>query len=369
MLVAVIAWWVVAADPAPTPRAQVTVVVRGPGSKVSPEALAGLGLPLDFKLVPLPNAVPAQNVPDPSSGDAIARARKSYVNADFANCLKQVDSDAVLTAALAEGDRTAAARMLLWRVACNVGAAKPEPARHSAVEMATYGLDLPADVSAVSPEVEAVIAQAFRDATAGRPIPVTVTSDPEAVAEVRVDGRRTGCTAPCTMDLLEGSHVIRLDAEGSLPAHRVVRVEKPRAEVAIALVPAPPEVAAAQWTARYAQSPDADGAHAMRLLGTALRASRLLLISLDEGPQAELKGLLAIDGQVIARSERGELGGLMQDLLVRGQLLEAAPALWKRPVFWISLVVVAGVAAATTGVLLSRRIESHVTFQPPVGAP
>jgi hypothetical protein len=362
MIRAVIALCVVAADPASTPRPSVTVVVRGAADKVSPEQLQSLGLPLDFKLTALPNAVAAQNVPANSIGDAIAQARKSYVNADFAKCLKQVDSDEVLTASLVDGDRNAASRLLLWRVACNVGAAKPEPARRAAWEMATYGLELPADVSAVSPEVEAVIAQAFREATAGKTVPITVTAGAET-GEVRIDGRRTGCNTPCNMDVLEGNHVVRVDADGSLPSHRLVRVEKPRADVALELSPAPPEVAATQWTARYGQSPDADSAHAMKLLGTALRTSRLLLISLDDGQQAQLKGLLAVDGQVVARSERSELGGLMQDLLVRGQLLEPSAPIWKRPVFWIAIVVAAGAAAATTGILLTRRIDSQVVFQ------
>jgi hypothetical protein len=350
---------VLAAEPALT-RPSVTVVVRGPQEQIAPQALEALGLPLDFKLVGLPNSVALPKVPEASTADAIAQARKSYVNADFERCLKQVDSDAALTASLADGDRSSPARLLLWRVACNVGAAKLEPARRAAREMATYNLEVPAEVGAVSPEVEAVIAQVFRETAAHKPVPLTISSG-LALAEVRIDGRATGCTTPCTLDILEGNHVVRLESEGNLPDHRLVRVTAPSSEITLSLSPAPPELAAAQWTARYAQSPDAESAHSMRLLSTALRATRLVLISLDDaGP---LKGLLSVDGAVLARSERTELGGLMQDLLVRGQLLEPSAPLWKRPLFWVCIAVAAGIAATTTAVVLSRRVVSEVSFR------
>lgn len=346
----------VAAEPV---KPSITVVVRG--ADISQEQLDGAARGVELKRASLPNAAeppaPAPALPQ----ERIAAARKAYVNADFTKCLEQVDDDAALTAALGQGDRPTAARVLLWRVACNVGAGKLEPARRQAAQLAVSSLQVPAEAGSVSPEVEAVIARAFTEVAALRPIPLQVGGTRDAT--VLLDGRPTGCTTPCTLEVLEGAHVLRLNADGHESAVRLVRVEAPRAELTVELAPAAPELAAAQWSTRYRSASDADGAGSVKLLSTALRASRLILLSAEGGSGGKLQALLAEDGAVTARAERSDLEGLMEDLLVRGKLIEAAPALYKRPLFWVAIVGAAVLAAGVTTLVLLRDIRTGVTVE------
>ena len=334
----------------------IAVVVRG--ADISQEQLdsAARGVVLERKSLPNVAEPPAPAPALPQ--ERIAAARKAYVNADFTRCLEQVDDDAALTAALGQGDRPTAARVLLWRVACNVGAGKLEPARRSAAQLAVSSLQVPAEAGSVSPEVEAVIARAFTEVAALKPIPLAVGGTKDAT--VLLDGRPTGCTTPCTLEVLEGAHVLRLNADGHESAVRLARVGPPRAEMTVELPPAAPELAAAQWSTRYRSAPDADGAGSVRLLSTALRASRLILLSAEGGSGGKLQALLAEDGAVTARAERSELDGLMEDLLVRGKLIEAAPPLYKRPLFWVAIVGAAVLAAGATATALLWPVRTTV---------
>lgn len=346
-------------------RPQVTVVVRG-GRPPSSDQLKAARVPVDLRLAELPNAGLPALPPDATAQEQIAAARRSYINADFTRCLEQVADDGAMTRALADADRTSAARVLLWRVACNVGAGKPEPAKRAAAQLAVFGLPIPAEVGSVSPEVEAVIAKAYQEAAGAQAVPLAVTSN-EDQAEVQLDGRSTGCTTPCTLDVLEGSHVIRLAADGSNPAHQLVRAEKPKAAVRLELTAASPTLAAQQWTQRYAQSSEAEGSRSVKLLATALRSTRLVLLTVEDGPAPRTKALLALGGLVAARAEREgaldrELDGLMTDLLTRGNVLEPSPALYRRPLFWVAVVVAAGLAAGTTALVLTRRTVTSVSF-------
>ena len=352
---------IVSAEPAVP---SITVVVRG--AEVTQDALDGAARGVELRRAPLPNTPePAPGVPALPQ-ERIAAARKAYVNADFTRCLDQVSDDAALTAALGQRDRASAARVLLWRVACNVGAGKHEPARRSAAQLAAFSLQAPAEVGSVSPEVETVIARAYQEAAGMKALPLEVKGTAEAAVEL--DGRPTGCTTPCTLEVLEGTHVLRLEADGHEAAVKLVRAAAPRAEVTVELPAAAPELAAAQWSSRYRTAADADGARSVRLLSTALRASRLVMLSFEQASGGRLEALLAVDGAVTARAERSgdpaaELPGLMQDLLVRGQLIEASPPIYKRPLFWIAVVAgAAAIAASVTAFLVLRPVQTEVHF-------
>ncbi|MBK7865275.1 MAG: PEGA domain-containing protein [Archangiaceae bacterium] len=350
---------------AESPRPSISVVVRG--AELSQQALDAAAPAALLRKVPLPNAAEPRGAPPALPQERIAAARKAYVNADFAQCLEQVADDAALTAALGQQDRANAARVLLWRVACNVGAGKLEPARRSAAQLAAFSLQAPAEVGSVSPEVEAVIARAYQEAGGMRAVPLEVSGTADAAVEL--DGRPTGCTTPCTLEVLEGSHVVRLLADGHEAVVKLLRVSAPRAALEVELPTAAPELAAAQWSARYRAAPDADGASSVRLLSTALRSARLVMLNVEQASGGRLGAVLAIDGAVTARAERSgdpatELPGLLNDLLVRGQLIEASVPLYRRPLFWVAIAAsVAAIAAGVTTFFVLRPVETRVSFQ------
>jgi hypothetical protein len=361
-------WFTIALLLAQTaPRPSLTVVVRGPASQEVAQHVPPALPQLEVRFAPPPNAPAAPGSAPAVPEERIAAARKAYVSADFSKCLDQVDDDAAFFAALDQRGRTTAARVLLWRTACHVGAGRTDQARRAASQLAVLQLDVPPEVGQVSPEVEAVIAQELKRASQLRPTRLAVEADAEA--SVELDGRPAGCTTPCTLDVLEGSHVLHLTAEGRESATRVVRAETPSSKASFALTPAPPELAAAQWSSRYAQAADVDGARSMQLLATAVRASRLVLLDLEAGAQGRQQAVLAVDGTIAARAERvgsvsSEVAGLVQDLLVRGQLIEAEVPLYKRPLLWVAVVgVAAAIAAGTVAAVVSRHITATVSFK------
>jgi hypothetical protein len=321
----------------------------------------GLGETFDLRFGELPAAAP-QPAPDAEIDLRLAAARKQYVDANFAPCIATLSAEALVPDLLGRGRRLEAARVLLWRAACRVGLGKLTEARGDGATLVALGLDVPPDVAAVSPEVEHVFTEAGRAAEARARAPLKIAAQAGARARVAVDGRADACVAPCTIDLLPGDHVLRMDADGFAPDVKVARVPGP--DVAFTLAPAPPQLAAHQWSLRYARGPALDSAPSVGLLATATRSRSLALLTVEAGRQKLLRGVLALDGEVAARSERpiadspdDEAPALVRDLLVRGRLLEPAPPIWQKPLFW---VVVGSATIAAAGV------TALILYQPPV---
>jgi hypothetical protein len=339
---------------AQTARQSVSVLVRGDDAsrgRIRSAVTADTALPVDIQLANLPSGISAP-ASEAGFSERIAAARRAYVMADFGKCLGGLGDDALVPGLLANGQRLAAARVLLWRTACNVGGGHSSEALRSARELGTLGLEVPQDVGNMTPEVEAVVSRALKEVESAPRAAVAVTA-PTGGGTLTVDGRPASCTPPCTLELTQGTHVYRLEADGLAPQTRVVRAGEP---VTFTATPASPEVAARQWIQRYAGSTEVDSAPSLRLLSTALRAPRLLLLTVErEGEGARLRGALAVEHDVVARVERSagtdanlesSLDGLLRDLLVQGKVMEPSPALYQRPLFW---VVVAAVAVAAGG--------------------
>ncbi len=343
---------------------QITIVTRGDAAGALRDALGAATLPVELRFAELPNAVPAEP-PLADVDQRLAAAREAYVRAEFHRCLSLLEPEALVTDALGRGQRVTAARVLLWRVACHVGVGRNDAAARAAREMGALSLEMPEDAGAVTPEVESVVAQAIRDAGSASRVPLRI--DAPVPAAVSLDGRRDVCSTPCTLEVTEGVHVVRIDSDGYEPDVRLVRLERPEATLTFRATPAPPALAAAQWAARYARSSEVDSAASMRLLSTALRAPRLLLVTADrESQEIRVRGVLAVDGEVAARSERvgpseDAAEGLVRDLLVRGKIVEPPPPLYRRAGFWVALGVAAA-AAAGTAAIANRRVVTGVEF-------
>jgi len=365
--------WLPAATPGATlpalgtERPPLTVVLAAdvPDAPRVRDALrAELGKGFDLRFGELP-ADADDPPPDPEAELRLLAARKEYVEASFAPCVARLAAATLVPDLLARGRRLEAARVLLWRAACRVGAGKLGEARADAAALAAFGLEVPPDAAAVSPEVELLFTQAEAAADKTPRAPLAIEAPGIARARVAVDGRAEVCIAPCTVDVRHGDHLVRVEADGHAPDARLIRV--PSATASFTLVPAPPELAARQWATRYGRGPAIDSAPSVGLLATATRSRSLAVFTVESGKGRRLRGVLALDGEVAARSERSidaapnaaadEAPALLRDLLVRGKLLEPAPSLWQRPVFW---VVVAGATVVAAGV------TALILYQPPV---
>lgn len=363
-----------AEPPPPESRPGITVVVTGPAATAQ-QVRAALPHAADFPVVIVESTLPQQAslpLPEPLGLEQpLQRARRHYVDAEFPACLEALGDEGLLTRALAEGQRQAAARLLFWRAACHVGRGDAKAAREVAEALGVLGLEVPSDVEAASPEVGRVVVEAAEAGLARPRGALQITAD-ESPGQVSVDGRPGLCATPCALELPEGQHVVRLDVEGRLPAVQAVSLRAQGTPVAIRTTPAPPEAAAAQWNARYAARGEVDSAGSLRLLSTALRAPRLVLLSAEpESSRVRLRGALAMDGQVAVRSERGAeatrlpgaVEGLLRDLLTEARVVEPPPPLYRRPGFWIAVGAVALAAGATTAVLLHEpSVRTEVTF-------
>jgi hypothetical protein len=357
---------------APPPRLPIAVVVRGDegATRQVRGALTGEGARgAELRFVELPAAATAAA----TSGDVdlrLAEARRAYTRPDVPRCLAELGGDALVPGLLAEGQRGPAARVLFWRVACMVaGGALPDAARVAA-ELASYGLDAPPDVEAASPEAEAVLGRAVADVAAQPAVLVRVTTSiPGAAA--RLDGRPSLCVTPCRIDARPGPHVLTVELDGYAPERRSFVARGGDAAVDVTLTPAPADLAARQWSARYGAGADVDSPGSLRLLALAVRARSLVLITVAEpAPDVRLRGVLTVGGETRARAERVARGPtavtastppLFEELLRDGKLVESTP-LVKRPLFWTALVAVAAGAAVATYAAVHRpptRTEVH----------
>jgi hypothetical protein len=343
-----------------TPR--ITVIVVGSEAARVETAMAGSrDLPVELVVGHLPRAAGA--AADRSS--LAPAARRQYVDGDFAGCLKTL-GDALVPALLAEGKRELLARLLFWRVACRVGSGALPAATEEARQFAALGLEIPADAAQATPEVESLLVGALKEPV--RKVTLQVDAPPLR-AGVSLDGRPGACVTPCTLEVLPGEHLVALDAEGYLPVTRLVSV-KERAQVKLEATPAPPEVAAAQWSAHYGGSPWLYSEPSTRLLARAIAARRLVLVNVEDN--LRLRGTLAIDGAVSAHAERAarsanldaESRRLLRDLLVSGKIFEPAKPIYKRAAFWVplTLAVSAAIIATSIAVVLAPNVHTRVGF-------
>jgi hypothetical protein len=333
-----------------------TAIVLGPDPAAG-EIRARLATVRDVEVATL--AEPTSLAPSPSDlhGHELARARKAYVDADFPRCrttLAPIDAIALLAR-----HRATAARVLMWRVACFAGEGNREAARKEALAFAAAGLEVPADVSQVTPDVEALLADATSQLAKAPPAPLRVRVTPTG-ARIAVDGGSERCVAPCTVMLAPGAHALSIAADGYEPVVR--RVDVPgEPELAVELADAAPPVIAAQLQLRIGRGAPADDPATLALAGRAVRARRILVLGIQD---TRLVGATYHDGRVGARGERratpGDAAALVDELLAKA--VPATP-LARRPVFWISLAAASALAAGITGYLLFRPDpESRVVF-------
>jgi hypothetical protein len=348
-----------------TPR--VTLIVVGTeAARVERAMAASRDLPVELQVGHLPEA-PA---PAPDRSALVPAARQKYVNGDFAGCLQSLSGDGLMPELLATGRRELAARVNFWRVACRVGSGALPAATDEARQFAALGLEVPADAAQATPEVESLVVRALKESAALPKLALEVDASPLR-ASVSVDGRRGTCVTPCRLEVLPGEHLVALDTEGYLPVARLVTVHE-RTQVKLEATPAPPEVAAAQWSTRYGGSPWLYSEPSTRLLARAVAARRLVLINVEGTGELHLRGTLASDGTVRAQAERVarpanldvEAQRLLRDLLVSGKVFEPAKPIYKRAVFWVplALAVSAAVISASIAATLAPNVHTRVGF-------
>lgn len=342
-----------------------TVFVQGdePAAGSVRAALTEGPVPVDRRIAELPTAGETErNFPELEKRAAAVRA--AYVAADFTRCLSSLEQDEVWSP-LAAGRRTLAARLLLWQAACETGAGDVAAARRTAALFAGLSLELPSEVVSASPEVEAILAEAAAASSRAARVRVEVSATASG-AVVAVDGRAGSCVTPCALDLPPGEHIVRVESDGYTPAERRFRAAPPVTRVSLEPPPAPPEITAGQWVRRYAARGETESAPSVRLLSTALRTERLVMVTTtSREPPFLLRGVLGVSGAVVARSEREARDasqlepaaeGLLRDLLLEGRVLEPAPPLTRRWGFWL------GVAAAS---IAAGSATAYSLYEPP----
>lgn len=353
------------ASAAETPRVTL-IVVGAEARRIEAAMAASRELPVELVVGELPRAPAAAT--DRSS--LLPAARQKYVNGDFSGCLESLGIAGLMQELLEAGRRDLLARVLFWRVACRVGAGDVARASDEARAFAALGLEIPADAAEATPEVESLVGRALKDASHAPKVRLEIDAPPLR-AGVALDGRAADCETPCALDVLPGEHLVALDADGFLPVARLVTVRE-RTQVKLEATPAPPEVAAAQWRARYGSSPWLYSEPSTRLLARAIAARRLVLVHAEGSGDVRLRGTLATDGVVRAQAERTARAGaldvesrrLLRDLLVTGKVFEPARPIYKRAVFWVplALAVSAAVVSASIAAALSPTIHTRVGF-------
>jgi len=346
---------------APAPRTSVTLVVVGARAKEVEDHAARADVGVDLRVAHAPGAQaaapPAGRMRATDVESALATARADYASGELArvrSCAERLGDPELVWSTLGRRARTVAARVLVWRIAC-ASIVRRDEATAAAQTFAALGLELPSDVDSIPVEAHKILTAALGAAERAPRGHVGVRSVPGDAA-VLVDGR-AACTTPCDLDLGAGDHHVAVEKSGFQPASRVVKVEAAGApaSASFALDRASPELAAAQWAAAYGTHPArADDGEALSLLGTALRARKLVYLDVESlGSAARIRGALVSGegGRVEARDEqRGPVPSatddVLRELLVKGGIVESG-SLARKPLFW---VIVAGAVAASVGV-------------------
>ncbi len=341
------------------PVAPLTLAVLIDGEPTTAAAVAGdldngelPGFTLRRVELPRPRPTPIDR-----TAAAVAAARAAYLErGDFEACVTSLEPVGV-PPLLASGRRDLAARVLVWRAACAWGRMARAETESIAAQLAGFGLELPPDAGAVTPDVEAVLVAALDRAGATPRVPLTVAG--HAGAGLGVDGRPAECVLPCTVEVTPGDHVVAVDADGFEPLWRLVRAPA-AAPFTPALAPAAPALAVVQWRARTGRGLRPDDDDGLALVARAVEARRVLYL----GVGARLRGALIVDGVVKARGERPprQALALARDLTVRGGLVDRVP-LHRRPRFWLAIGAAALVAATiTAAILIEPEIHTEVGF-------
>jgi len=354
---------------------KVSVVLSGDPKANDPLQAGVVGAVPDvtIRLAKLPNTSSSGATLDEGAlRDALAAARAAYINADFKACLSALPDLGQVHTNVARGLTLLSSRALVWRMACQVGGAAPEAAKATAHALSVLGLEIPDDLGSVSPEAEAVLASAQREVAATARLSVGISSNHPGL-EVSLDGTATGCSTPCAIELVPGTHVIGVDGEGVTAVQRVITMDRQGSTLHFDVEPAAPELAAQQWSSRYRGTAQVDSPTSLRLLTLAVRTRHLVLVQATPAARDHwtLQGAYVRDGDVLSRSQATDLtidelsaeaGSLLRELLERGDAIESR-RLYKNPWFWvITGVVAAGTATATALVMRDPDTRSSIGF-------
>ena len=339
---------VAACSATPKHRIAVAMVVDGDRAKVgtpAPHAVAGLELQ--------PFAVPAPVTPPPDDSAAVvAKARAAYVDGNFDACrteLARID----LGKLLAAGQRALAGRTIAFDAACAYGAQAKELSLGLALKLARMGLELP-DAPFARDE-EMLIARALEEV--GKAPRHALAVGGLAGARLFVDGRSTGCTLPCTIEVPAGDHFVAIESDGYMPSSRWLHVKGP-ASLDLTPPAASPAVATEQWRARIGRGLPANDAIGAKLLAQLSGQPRVVFLHGGE----RVAGTMIVDGEIRASGERAESAPLIRELAYDANVLKR-PALWQQPKFWIATsIIVAVVASVTIYAVYEPDVESNLRF-------
>jgi hypothetical protein len=342
------------------PTLPLAVVVAGAPGARPPVEKELRERPIDGAVVRLvaPDAVGVL-AEEPSVETRFGDVRKKYLAADVDGCLSLLGGDERVERLLGLRDRTNAARLLFWRVACRVAGDQRAAADADASTFATLDLRIPADARDASPEVENIIDRAVQR-SANEPAYELAVRVGVPRARVRLDGMEETCIAPCVIKARRGMHVVSASADGAIPISQRVELDAPKKEVAMTLASAPPAVAATQWRRRYEGTSDEQSADSARLLALAVPSRYLVLLSPEQdASRKRLRGLLYFDADVRARAEQVSTSSpaegtekVVDELLHQSKLVES-PSILKSPLFWTVAIATAAAASVVTYLLLS----------------
>ncbi len=335
---------------APPSRVPITMVVRGDADETSRVRSALEHAPPDgIELRGVSVAAPLVTADAPNIDAALEQVHAAYDEPNWQKCIAPISDPSLASRLLAADKRDDAARVVFWRTACLLLKGDEAGAKEVARTMSSRNLDVPNEKS--DPAVSRMLHAAALDGSRAPTTTLTITSaGPELT--VSFDGRPAMCTTPCPIPARTGTHTIRVEADGRSPETRDVEVSDAPTTAQFDPPLASPDLAARQWVSRWSTSASIDAPRSLHLLADATRARNLVLVVATGGAHPSLSGALAIDGAVRARAHLEAVHGdaapsLVRELLVQGRVVDSS-SIFKKPLFWIVVIAVAGAAAGVT---------------------
>lgn len=288
--------------------------------------------------------------------DLVAPIESAYVDGDFARCLGLLAAPRTEQSWIEPAGRADAARSLILRAACGLGADEPELARRALEELFVGGLDR-ASLAATTPELQALAEDVAREIAARPRHALSIVSRP-GHATVWVDGREHG-TTPLSVDVVAGHHHITLTRLGSTDREAEVDIVD-AARLSLALDPATADELALQLE-QAVSSGAPDRAELGAAASDAWGSRVVVFVFRREGRVRAALWDRELE-RFAVRSDADTVDDAVRLAVTEWRSVVEPRSLLEEPAFWITTLAVAGLASVLT-VLLAQPPEQHFAIE------
>ncbi|HET6284138.1 MAG TPA: PEGA domain-containing protein [Polyangia bacterium] len=284
----------------------------------------------------------------------IERVGQAYLEADFLNCLAQLDGVSLNFDHLLErGRRADAARVGTYAAACALGARDEGRARELVRRLLVRELDDPNVLRRTTPEFQRLAEEERQKALLWGRVTLAVRTEPDG-ASIQVDGAVRCLASPCRLNLLRGEHVLVAEKMGRTTRAVPVLLEEDQT-LRFGLELASPDEARRQLTTTLGKGEDPSSVEMARTASAAFGVGLVVLAWQRSGQVHANVYDRSGDSltHVALNAEPEAAAHVVAAALNESRMGNARRGWWRQALFWSTVFGVA-LASAAIMFLLSK---------------